>query len=129
MSLSQRSFWKYSAAAVVAGLIFTIGWLRLQAPGKTHHPAQVADVTSNLVKISDQDLQNFLDNQNDQESDYNSRDDNSADDNSATAEPMNSTATLDITDSDVKSLLGDVPDGELKSYMEEHGGASDIATN
>ena len=129
MSLSQRSFWKYSAAAVVAGLIFTIGWLRLQAPGKTHHPAQVADVTSNLVKISDQDLQNFLDNQNDQESDVNSRDDNSADDNSATAEPMNSTATLDITDSDVKSLLGDVPDGELKSYMEEHGGASDIATN
>ena len=130
MSLSQRSFWKYSAAAVATGLIFTIGWLRLQSPTNTHHNTPVvADVTSNLVKISDQDLQNFLDNQNDQESDVNSRDDNSADDNSATAEPMNSTATLDITDSDVKSLLGDVPDGELKSYMEEHGGASDIATN
>jgi len=117
----QRSFWKYSAAAVAAGLIFTIGWLRLQSPGNAHHTAPVvlADVTSNLVKISDQDLQNFLDDQNDQ----------SADDNSPTAEPMNSTATLDITDSDVKSLLGDVPDGELKSYMEEHGGANDIATN
>ena len=91
---------------------------------------RVADVASNLVKISDQDLQNFLDDQNDQESYDNSRDYNSqADDNSPTAESMNSTATLDITDSDVKSLLGDVPDGELKTYMEEHGGANDIATN
>src|ERR1700754_1866063 len=52
----QRSFWKYSAAAVAAGLIFTIGWLRLQSPGNAHHTAPVvlADVTSNLVKISDQ---------------------------------------------------------------------------
>ncbi|HEY4285478.1 MAG TPA: hypothetical protein VGN00_00145 [Puia sp.] len=132
MSLGQRSLWKYSAAAVVAGLIFTIGWLRMHTPANPpHHPVQVADVTSNLVKISDQDLQNFLDDQDVQViGDGNSADDNTADDNSRTAAgPMNSTATLDITDSDVKSLLGDVPDGELKSYMEEHGGANDIATN
>ncbi len=117
----QLSWWKYSAAAVVAGLIFTIGWLRLSTPANGHHPAIVADVASNLVKISDQDLQSFLDDQNDQ---------GQADDNGQiAAESMNSTATLDITDSDVKSLLGDVPDGELKSYMEEHGGANDIATN
>jgi hypothetical protein len=113
--LGQRSWWKYSAAAVVAGLIFTIGWLRLHTPTSTHHSAPAADVASNLVKISDQDLQSFLDDQNDQ--------------NQTATEPVNSTATLDITDSDVKSLLGDVPDGELKSYMEEHGGANDIATN
>jgi len=117
-SLGQRSLWKYSAAAVVTGLIFTIGWLRLQTPGNRHHAKPVtADVASNLNKISDQDLQSFLDDQNDQGL------------STADAEPMNSTATLDITDSDVKSLLGDVPDGELKSYMEEHGGANDIATN
>jgi hypothetical protein len=109
-SRGQRSLWKYSAAAVVAGLIFTLGWLRLHTP-TNGHPAPAANVASNLVKISDQDLENYLD-QNDQ-----------------SAEPVNSTATLDITDSDVKSLLGDVPDGELKSYMEEHGGANDIATN
>jgi hypothetical protein len=129
----QRSWWKYSAAAVVAGLIFTIGWLRLHTPTNAHHPAPVvADVASNLVKISDQDLQNFLDDQNDQGGpDDNSRDDNGESDNNSQSatESMNSTATLDITDSDVKSLLGDVPDGELKSYMEEHGGANDIATN
>jgi hypothetical protein len=117
LSPGQRSWWKYSAAAVVAGLIFTIGWLRLHTPTNTHRPTPAADVASNLVKISDQDLQSFLDDQNDQ---------NPA---ATETEPVNSTATLDITDSDVKSLLGDVPDGELKSYMEEHGGANDIATN
>ncbi len=120
MILRQRSWWKYSAAAVVAGLIFTIGWLRLHTGG--NHSAPVADIAHNLVKVSDQDLQTYLDDQNDQSL--------IADDQSRTsAEPVNSTTTLDITDSDVKSLLGDVPDGELKSYMEEHGRANDIATN
>jgi hypothetical protein len=113
----QRSWWKYSAAAVVAGLIFTIGWLRLHTPTPTgahgNHPS--VDVATNLVKVSDQDLQNYLDDQNDQ--------------NPTLTEPMNSTAILDINDSDVKSLLGDVPDGDLKTYMEEHGGPNDIATN
>jgi rRNA pseudouridine-1189 N-methylase Emg1 (Nep1/Mra1 family) len=107
--------WKYAAAAVVAGLIFTIGWLRLHTPTGAHGNHPSVDVASNLVKVSDQDLQNYLDDQNDQ--------------NPTLTEPMNSTATLDINDSDVKSLLGDVPDGDLKTYMEEHGGPNDIATN
>ena len=113
------------------GAMTGIGWLRLHTPTSAHHPVQVADVASNLVKISDQDLQNFLDDQNDQGADDNSADDNGGSNNNSRSatESMNSTATLDITDSDVKSLLGDVPDGELKSYMEEHGGANDIATN
>ncbi|HEY6901556.1 MAG TPA: hypothetical protein VI233_12970, partial [Puia sp.] len=115
-SFRQRSLWKYSAAAVVAGLMITIGWLRLNSPSKGSHPA-TGDVAGNLVKVSDQDLRSYLEDHND---------DN---DQNPVAEPMNSTATLDINDSDVKSLLGDVPDGELKQYMEEHGGASDIATN
>jgi hypothetical protein len=112
-SVRQRALWKYSAAAVVAGLIFTIGWLRFHTSAGSHHAP--VDVAGNLVRVSDQDLQSYLEDQNDQ--------------NATLTEPMNSTATLDITDSDVKSLLGDVPDGELKSYMEEHGGPNDIATN
>lgn len=113
-SLAQRSLWKYSAAAVAAGLIFTLGWLRLHTSG--NHAAPGADIAHNLFQISDQDLQNYLEDHNEQSL-------------TSAAEPVNSTATLDITDSDVKSLLGDVPDGDLKSYMEEHGGANDIATN
>src|SRR6185312_12596356 len=50
---------KYSAAAVVAGLIFTVGWLRWhQPPGSgSKSPAEIAN---NLSKVSDAELQNFL---------------------------------------------------------------------
>ncbi len=41
----------------------------------------------------------------------------------------NSTATLDMNEGDVKSLLGDVSDSDLQQYMEEHGKADDLATN
>lgn len=123
----QRPWWKYSAAAVVAALIVTLSWLSLHTPS-VNHAAPVADVASNLVKISDQDLQNFLNEQKDQNP-FADDQNLASDDGSPNAEPANNTATLDITDNDIKSLLGDVPDGELKSYMEEHGGATDIATN
>ena len=116
MGGGKRGWWKYSAAAVVAGLLLTIGWLRLHTSG---HGGNVVtpDIANNLAKVSDQDIQTYLDSDNDNIS-------------TPLAEVVtNSTATLDMDDNDVKSLLGDVPDGELKQYMEEHGGAKDIATN
>jgi hypothetical protein len=110
----NRGWWKYSAAAVVAALVLTIGWLRLQVPRHTGNGGTV-DIANSLIKVSDQDIQNYPDSDNI---------------NAPLAETVtNSTATLDMDDSDVKSLLGDVPDGELKQYMEEHGGAQDVATN
>jgi len=107
----RTNWWKYSAAAVVAGLIVTIGWLRLHVSGGDSHPVSV-DITATLPKVSDQELQNFL-----------------ADQDTTLAQPTNNTATLDFNDGNVRSLLGDVPDGELKQYMEEHGGSNDMATN
>lgn len=125
VSMSRRRNWlKYSAAAVVAGLIVTAGWLYsgTTSPASGGHTSQpaivqptIADISQNLSKVSDQDLQNFL-----------------ADQDTTLAQPVQnnaSMATLDMSDSDLKTLLGDVPDGELKQYMEEHGGAMDIATN
>jgi hypothetical protein len=111
----RTNWWKYSAAAVVAGLIFTIGWLRLQPTGGDHHGTTVAstDVPANLMKVSDQDLQSFLSDQ----------------DESLAQQPANATATIDFNDNDVRSLLGDLPDGDLKQYMDDHGGTVDIATN
>ncbi|HEY4109932.1 hypothetical protein [Puia sp.] len=106
----RTNWWKYSAAAVVAGLILTIGWLRLHVNGG--HQGQTPDIASSLTKVSDQDLQSFL-----------------ADQDTTLALPTNNTATLDFNDNDVKSLLGDIPDGDLKQYMEDHGGPNDIATN
>ena len=40
-----------------------------------------------------------------------------------------STATLEMNEGDVKSLLGEVSDSDLQQYMEEHGKAEDLATN
>ena len=123
VTLGKRVNWmKYAAAAVIAGLIVTIGWLRW--PSSTP-PAQVAgvqtqqatvEIAKNLSRVSDQELQNFL-----------------VDQDTTLAQPVTnnaaSMAALGLDDGDMKTLLGDVPDGELKAYLEEHGGASDIATN
>lgn len=109
--LVRRMGWmKYSVAAVLAGLIFTVGWLRWNhSSTPASHPFDVAT----LSKVSDAELQGFL-----------------VDQDTTLAQPLsNTTATIDMNDTDLKTLLGDVPDGELKQYMEEHGGASDIATN
>jgi len=107
----RRANWfKYSAAAVVAGLILTIGWLRLHVPGGNGQKP-VADLSHKLMNVTDQDLQSFL-----------------ADQETPLTQQGN-TASLDFNDNDVKSLIGDVPDGDLKQYMDEHGGAVDLATN
>jgi hypothetical protein len=109
------NWWKYSAAALVAGLILTLSWPQLHTTRTDEHPLgpMPMDLSRVLNKVSDQEIQNYMDDQ-----------------NSILAEPVtNSTATLDINDNDVKSLLGDVPDGELKQYLDEHGRANDIATN
>jgi hypothetical protein len=113
VSMNPRgSWWKYSAAAVVGGFMLTLGWLH-------YHPAVntlgggAPDISKGLSKVSDQEIENYLDNH-----------------NIPLAESvMNSTAVLEINDNDIKDMLGDVPDGELKSYMDEHGGAKDPATN
>jgi hypothetical protein len=110
----RTRLWQYSAAAVVAGLILTIGWLRLHVPGS--HGGTPANVPLNIAKVSDQDLQNFL-------ADTHTDSDSPVDQSAA------NTASLEFNDGEVKSLLGEIPDGELKQYMDEHGGAVDIATN
>jgi hypothetical protein len=115
----RRMNWlKYSAAAVVAGLILTVGFLRIHTSGHSSYKQSAPiDIAKTMSSVSDQELQNFLTVQ------------------GATFEqPTNSastlgSATLDVNDNDLKTLLGNIPDGELKQYMEEHGGANDIETN
>jgi hypothetical protein len=109
-----RKWVKYAAAAIVAGMIVTGGWLGFHKSAAPGVPGDLATVTSTkLREVSDQDIQNYLDNQ----------------DVSLADAVTNSTATLDFTDSDVKNLLGDVPDDELKKYAEEHGAIKDLVTN
>jgi len=109
----KGNWWKYSSVASIAAcFILVFSWPQLHSDVmQTSEAHQLA--IPDLAQISDQEMQNYLDDQ-----------------NSILAEPVtSSTATLDMNDTDVKSLLGDVPDGDLQQYMEEHGRATDIATN
>jgi hypothetical protein len=110
---SRRTNWlKYSAAAAVAGLILTFGWMRFGGSGGDVKPAGPDNVT--VAKVSDQDLQNFMSLHESQDQDQSSSD---------------LATNQEFSDSDFKSLLGEVPDGALKEYMDEHGGADGMATN
>ncbi len=117
----RRMNWlKYAAAAVVAGFIVTVGSLRIH----TARDKQVVpiDIARTMSTVSDQELQNFLTVQ-----------------GASFERPVSTASTSDVpvlgagamvgSDNDLKTLLGNVPDGELKQYMEEHGGADDMATN
>jgi hypothetical protein len=116
----KSHWWKYASVAAAACLILVFSWPQLHTSmtrtdeGKQLAPVDLAQNTSQgLHKVSDQEILDYMDDQ-----------------NSSLAEPVsNNTATLDMNDSDIKTLLGDVPDGELQQYMEEHGRANDIATN
>jgi len=113
----RRNWWKYSAAAVVTGLVLTGGWLWTHTSVTTGAGAASAEITKTLPTVSDQDIENYLDT-------------NNVTNNVPMADDFaNSTASLDITDNDIKSFLGDVPDGELKQYIDEHGDVKNLGTN
>jgi len=113
----KRTWWQYSAAAVVIGFMFAIGWLRLHTP--TVKPgANSVDVTQGLAKVSDQDIESYLDNEDNHTSQLQQED-----------AVGNSTASLEFSDNDIRSFLGDIPDNDLKQYMEEHGDLKDYPTN
>jgi hypothetical protein len=108
----KGNWWKYSSVAAIAACFLLIfSWP--QADTKHTEGVMTPDVAQALQKVSDQEMQAYLDDQ-----------------HSILAEPGNtSTATLDMNEGEVKSLLGEVPDDDLQQYMEEHGKAEDLATN
>ncbi len=124
-SAVRGQWWKYAGVAAAACVILVFSWPQVHQGssnmngGKADGGQQLgmvelaSSMSQGLHKVSDQEILNYLDDQ-----------------NSILAEPVpNNTAALDMNDSDIKTLLGDVPDGELQQYMEEHGRANDIATN
>lgn len=101
----SKSWIRYAAAAAVTGLILVAGWPILHKTGGTVTP----DIQKSLAKVSDQEILNYIDNQ-------------TITNPQAETMTNGSTATLDINESDIKTMMGDVPDDELKQYLEEHGG-------
>jgi len=106
-------WWKYSSvAAIAACLLLIFSWPQVDTKS-SGEGAMSLNVTRDLQKVSDQEMQSYLDDQ-----------------HTILAEPVNnSTATLDMNEGEVKSLLGEVSDDDLQQYMEEHGKADDLATN
>lgn len=108
----KGNWWKYaSAASIAACFVLIFSWP--QVGNKVGEGTMTPDLSQALHKVSDQEMQAYLDDQ-----------------RTLLADPVNnSTATLDMNEGDVKSFLGDVSDNDLKQYMEEHGKADELATN
>ena len=106
-----KNWLRYSVAAVATGLILTIGWMGFHSNAPTVSSDLVAN---NLSKVSDQEILNYLENQ-----------------NIPLAETManSSATTLDFSDADVKNSLGNVSDDELKQYLDNNDGTKDPVTN
>jgi hypothetical protein len=108
----KGNWWKYSSVASIAAcLLLIFSWPQVE--NKASEGNVTAMISQGLQKLSDQEMQTYLDDQ-----------------RTLLADPLDkSTATLDLNEGDVKSFLGDVSDKDLQQYMEEHGKADDLATN
>jgi hypothetical protein len=109
----KGQWWKYSSvAAVAACLLLIVNWPQIDPNSGSKKP-DTPNIAQRLENVSDQEIMAYLD-----------------DEHSFVADPAaTGTATLDLNEGDVKSLLGDVSDSDLQQYVEEHGKAEDIATN
>jgi hypothetical protein len=103
---------KYAAAAVIAGGLIVAGSFYLGnskggQPDSTEGPIAgiPKPIADSLNKISDEGLENYLEDQND-----------------ATADaPVVNNSNDDIQPSDMKAMLADVSDEELQQYLEQYG--------
>jgi hypothetical protein len=102
---------QYAAAAVIAGIIITTGWLYLgnnNTPDSDLPPV----VATNIDKISDEVLESYIENQ--------------------SILPVENTVIASNTDfdaTDMKDMLADVSDEDLQQYIDKYNTAKDIITN
>ena len=114
-------WWKYASAATAAVAACFV--LIFSLPGTDTNHESVVIAERGLSKLSDQDLQAYLDGQHSILAE-------SEDQHAMPGEPVeNSTAALYMNEGEVKSLLSGISDDDLQQYMEEHGKAEDFATN
>jgi hypothetical protein len=112
MSFTRRAL-RYAAAAVVAGLIVTAGVFYLNRGHKIVEGGKDVVVASkDLDSISDDNLENYLENQ-----------------TPAPAEATLAANAEELTASDMKDLLADVSDDDLQQYIEKYSTVKDIQTN
>jgi hypothetical protein len=115
-----KKLMKYAAAAIVAGIIITAGILFLDKKDATVQPGTLSkseetlklETAGKLKALSDDELSNFIENQN------------------ASLPDILSVATSTELDSeDVKLMLADISDSELKRYLVEYSDTKEVLTN
>ena len=110
MSFTRRIM-RYAAAAVVAGLIITAGWLYIGNRGITNPTGLAPKDVAKLDSISDEMLQKYLENQ--------------------TPTPAENviaatTAVDELDANDMKDMLADVTDEDLQQYIEKYSTLKDV---
>ena len=106
-----RKMMRYAAAAVVAGLVLVAGYMYT---GNTKPAVPAAgDVPGELAKVTDQEIENFLNN------------------NTASLADTSSIVAADdeMSDKDSKDLLANISDEELQHYLEQYGSNPNAITN
>jgi hypothetical protein len=98
---------RYAAAAALTGILITIGIFTF-----TRH-SSAADPAAALAKASDQEIVNFMANQ----------------DVLLSGKTSNSMASLELNDNDVRDLFNEIPDAELQQYANERSLGKDLITN
>ncbi len=108
-----KSWLKYAAAAAVVGLVATLGLRQFN-----HAHASVVDPIASLVKVSDQEMANYLEYQ-----------------DIPLPKSLDSTSAgqalvmSDINDNDIQDLMGYVSDNELQQYATDEIRSNDMKTN
>ena len=111
---------RYAAAAVVIGIVITAAMLVMNRQNTSVTPASIVQVEekiqsetqSKLKGLSDDELLNFLENQ-----------------SSTLPDILSIAASNEINDEDVRLMLADIPDAELKQYLVEYSDSKEVLTN
>lgn len=121
MSVGKKML-RYAAAAVVTGIVITAGILFMNRQSSAIIPGTLVQAeekiqleTQNKIKgLSDDEISGFIDNQTSSFQDF-----------------LSMASSADIDGDDVKLMLADIPDAELKQYLTEYSDSEDkkVLTN
>ena len=115
-----KKMMRYAAAAVIAGIIVTTGILFVNNRTSSISPGTIAqseeklqqEALNNVKGASDDELFTFIE-----------------DENAPLPDLLSMATSSDINSDDVKLMLADIPDSELKQYLVEYSDAKEILSN
>ena len=97
ISLTNRKWFRYAAAAVVVSVIATIGFVLIKKEKVTPNEDSYAWVKKNIKKVSTENLEEFI----------------------QLADAEKSVASAEVKTQEVKELIKDVPEDEIQSLLND----------